>query len=273
MTSLFTLSALIWGSGFGCQPAFTTSGSSGELGALDEEDGEEEEEEIIEEDWDTASLVIISPLSGGFIPLGEPADFVAEIRDGEGELIDWDAISWSSSVDNDWAPEGADFQDSDLSVGRHNLLAQTTLPNGDRLAYSVGAVLVQHEDAGTYVGDANIDLTADYDGTPVTMTCIGAVTLFIDAEGEHGSGETSCTLALLGYDMDVLHIFNLDIDEGDVSGSIAADFSWFDYAFDTNGEVGGGYLGATWADSVFGYADIAGELDLTRISRDTEVSG
>ena len=272
MTGLITFSALIWGGSFGCQPAFTTSESTGDIG----ENGDEvveEEEEVIDEAWDTATLVVTSPVSGDFIPLGEPANFVAEIHDAEGELMEWDAITWTSDVDNGWAPEGAAFEDSDLSVGRHNLLAQTTLPNGDRLAYSIGSVLVQHEDAGTYVGDANIDLTAEYDGTPVTMTCIGAVTLFIDAEGEHGTGETSCTLALFGYDMDVLHIFDLGIDEGEVSGSTSADFSWFDYAFDTNGEVAEGHLGATWADSVLGYADIAGELDVERISRDTEVSG
>ena len=43
MTGLFTLSALIWGSGFGCQPAFTTSegtGDMGVIGAVDEEEGD-----------------------------------------------------------------------------------------------------------------------------------------------------------------------------------------------------------------------------------------
>jgi hypothetical protein len=271
MTGLFTFSALIWSGTLGCQPNFSASEVSvGDVAGDAGGDNTTTPEDPVDEAWDTATLVVTSPLTGDFLPLGEPADFVAEVRDAEGELMDWDAISWSSDVDNGWAPEGADFEDDGLAVGRHNLQVQTTLPNGDRLVYTVGGVLVQHEDAGTYVGDANIDLASEYDGTAYTMTCIGAVILFIDAMGEKGTGETSCTLALMGYDMDVLHIFDLDIQDGQVSGSTSADFSFFAYSFDTLGEVADGQLGATWADNILGYADIAGELDLARISRDTQ---
>ena len=47
------------------------------------------------------------------------------------------------------------------SVGTHTILAQTELPNGDRLAYAIGGVWVQHEDAGTYSGEFQVDFTTD----------------------------------------------------------------------------------------------------------------
>ncbi|WP_298805908.1 hypothetical protein [uncultured Lentibacter sp.] len=41
-------------------------------------------------------------------------------------------------------------------------------------------------------------------------------------------------------------------------------------SFETDGEVDDGVLVADWADNVLGFADIAGSMELERVTRDAE---
>ncbi len=259
---------VIWDSGLvgetGLNPDETgdTATETGDTAPVDTGPSEEELDAI----WGESRLVITSPKSGDFLPFGEPASFEAHVEDVDGEIMDFDEIQWSSDIDGSWTPVGQAFED-ELSVGTHALTAMAELPNGDRLAYTVGGVLVQAEDTGIYTGTVSIDVTVEYDGTPYTVTCIGATTITIDQAGELATGESSCTISLFGYDTDAAQDIELALDDGDLSGEVALDLSFLSYGFDATGTVSDGALSATWTDDVYGYATVEGTLEATRVSR------
>lgn len=258
-----------------CGPKFTVAeGGTGEVGAEDGASGEGDTGAIdsAEPDtsmWDNATLVVTSPASGDFLPLGQTTTFEAHIIGADGVEMDFDEIAWKSDVDTAWGLTGAQVEDGTLGVGTHTITATAVLPNGDRLTYALGGILVQHEDAGTYVGDLMVDLTATYNGTDYTATCIGAATVVIDAYGETGLGSSSCTVSLFGYDIAANHDFNFEIADGAVGGEAAVDLFFTSYAFDAVGAVGDGELTADWAQES-DFFDIVGDLAVTRITRDVE---
>ncbi len=228
-----------------------------------------------EPDWsmyEGATLTVISPESGAFYPLGTPVPFEAVLIAADGSELPMDDIAWATNVDSAWAGSGGEFSD-ELTVGTHTITAQASLPNGDRLGWTVSGVLVQHEDAGTYVGDLSVDFVIEYEGTPITTTCFGAATLYVDAWGEVATGDSGCTLSLLGYELASTYAFDLAVDEGEVEGSAALDLVLWESNFDAVGTVQDGELLAEWESSLLGYIDFAGELDLVRISRETEADG
>jgi len=238
------------------------------------EDGEEDENEWTEEEleaFEGATLVILEPTSGAFVPWGEESDFEAELLDADGEPLDFDEITWTSDAQDDWLPSGLEFEDDSLEAGLHDLSVEARLPNGDRLNTTVGGIRVQHEDAGIYAGALYVDTTAEYEGTELTTTCIGSATLIVDVYGETATGESVCTIALLGYEIDAAHVFDFANQEGDLTGAAAIDLAVIQYEFEIEGEIDDGELSATWGDDVYGYADITGELDLIRITRNTEL--
>jgi hypothetical protein len=218
-------------------------------------------------------LSIVSPESGAFIPLGDEADFEAVVLDTEGNELDWDAIDWSSSTDGDWSFTAAAFTDDSLSVGKHDITASTALPNGDRLAMTVGDVLVQSPYAGTYTGTVYVEIAIDYKGMPYTVSCAGATTIIIDQQGETIGGDSSCLVSLMGFDMDMALALDAGNEAGAVEGEMAVDMMLFDVGIAADGSVSeDGELYVEFADNVMGYADIAGNVDASRISRDTELS-
>lgn len=264
----------------GTKVVFDTSADTGEVGtdtglADDPVDtapadtGPTEEE--LDAIWSGASLVITSPSSGDFLPLGEPASFEASVLGADGNPLAFDEIAWKSDVDSAWAPVGGSFTDT-LAVGTHAITATAALPNGDRLAYTIGGVLVQAEDAGIYAGSVAVDITVEYEGTPYTVTCIGSTTVTVDPTGETATGESSCVIALFGTDTEAAQDIELAVTDGALEGEVALDVSFIEYGFEATGSVGDGQLAAAWSDDVFGYATIEGTLEATRISRYTESS-
>ena len=219
-------------------------------------------------EYDGATLEIISPVSGGFYPLGEGVPFEARVLAADGSELDFDDIDWVTSVDSSWAETGALFE-SELTVGTHTITAVAELPNGDRLGWTVAGILVQHPDAGTYVGDLSVDFTITYKKVPYTTTCIGAATMVVDAWGETALGDSACTTSLLGYDLDSVYAFELGIVDQEVEGDAILDLTWFESQFPATGSVGDGELTLTWADDLLGFVEFAGELNLTRISLET----
>ena len=132
-----------------------------------------------EQDWSAyegASLRIVSPSSADFLPLGEDADFEAELLSVEGEPLEYDDIFWTSSVDEGWSGVGLQFEDDSLDVGIHDITAEVDLPSGDRLAHTIGGVLVQSPFAGTFTGLFAADITYD----TYIITCAGTATLVVD---------------------------------------------------------------------------------------------
>lgn len=223
----------------------------------------------LDAEWDGARLVVEAPLSGDFLPMGEAADFRAVVLGADGTVKDFPDVTWSSDVDTDWALSGADAQDAGLGVGTHAITAEAVLPNGDRLAYSVGGVLVQSAYAGVYVGDLAITAAGDYNGTPVSVGCSGSLTLVVDAEGETAVGDAGCLLSLFGYDIDTQYAFDLVNDDGDLSGEASIDLSFYSLPVDTEGEITeDGELSGSFGADVMGYVTLEGAYTATRITRD-----
>lgn len=222
------------------------------------------DEEELEAEWGEARLEILQPLSGDFLPWEEDNSFEAVVYDSEGNATDFSEISWTSSVDGEWAGAGAAFEDDSLDVGVHTLTATAELPNGDRLVYAVGGVLVQSAYAGTYTGTLSID--AAYDTYQVG--CSGAALLYVDAYGELIDGNAGCSISLQGFDLDLAYLISGDNIGGEVAGTAAVDIFGFEVPMDMRGELSEeGQFSAEFAGDA--YVEIAGTLDLTRISRET----
>lgn len=219
-------------------------------------------------EYDGATLQIVSPQSGEFYPLGEGVPFEAHVLAADGSELPFDGIQWTTDIDSSWSGSGSRFTD-DLTVGLHDISAVAALPNGDRLGWTVGGVLVQAEDAGTYVGDLSVDFTVDYNGTVVTTTCFGAATVIVDAWGQVATGDSSCNVSLLGYELNTTYQFDFDVADQQLDGQAILDLVLFQSQFDATGAVGDGALSADWTNNLLGYIDFTGQLDLSRISRDT----
>ncbi len=219
-------------------------------------------------DWDGATLVINSPLSGDFLAYGEDATFSATVYDAEGAPTDFDDIAWSTNLSDAWLLTGHDVVDASLDVGTHNLTATAELPNGDRLASTVGGVLVQSAYAGIYSGDITVDVTID----AYTVSCVGAVTLTVDVYGEAAVGDATCQLDLYGYAVETTYAIDLANDDGSLSGVSTADLYITTYDFTTDGEITeDGELSGSFLDDVYGYLGVEGVIDASRVTRD--VSG
>ncbi|MBM4368546.1 MAG: hypothetical protein FJ102_20185 [Deltaproteobacteria bacterium] len=226
-------------------------------------------EEALDEQWSNARLVVESPLSASFIPYGADASFVAKVYDAEGTLTDFSDIVWSSDVDTDWTVTGNDLVSNGLDVGTHSITAEAALPNGDRLASTVGGVLVQSIYAGVYVGELNINVSGEYDGQEVAVGCSGPLTLVVDAYGEVVTGEAGCLISLFGYDLDSTYNFDLQNDDGDLSGEAAIDLSWFELPVDTEGSLSeDGELEGGFTADVYGYLALDGEYTASLLTRD-----
>jgi hypothetical protein len=234
-------------------------------------DGTDTAEELVddsgipEETWDGATLQILSPQSGDFIPWEQGGHFEAQIVDAEGVVLPFDEVTWESS-EGDWTGAGLEFDADDLEVGKQDFTAVAHLPNGDRLRYTVGGVLVQSEYAGTYAGTMRVDVAMD----AYTVACAGASTLVIDPEGEAVLGDASCLLSFQGFDLDGVFALDAQNDMGDVEGDIAIEIYGFEIPMELQGEVSSdGAFFAWFEGDAYGYGTFAGELDLVRVSRDT----
>lgn len=233
--------------------------------------GEDTAQAALDAEWDGARLVVESPASGDFLPMGEESEFRAVVYGADGTVKDFPDVTWSSDVDTDWALAGADVMDGALGVGTHAITAEAALPNGDRLAYTVGGVLVQSAYAGVYVGDLSITASGDYNGTPISVGCSGALTLVVDAEGETVVGDAGCLLSLLGYDIDTAYDFELENDEGDLAGTASIDLTFYSLPVETEGELTeDGELSGSFGTDVMGYLTLEGTYEATRITRDLE---
>lgn len=246
----------------------TDTGDGSDLDTLIGYDSAEDTgDTAVDSDWheyDGASLVILSPASGDFLPWSEESTFSAEIHDADGNVMDFDAIAWTSDVDATWAISGTRVVDSALDVGTHALTATAELPNGDRLAYTIGGVLVQSPYAGIYSGTLQID--AAYD--TYAVGCSGATTITVDAYGEAVTGDASCLLSLNGYDLDTAYVLDYINSEGALTGSSAIDLGFYQYDIDTEGTLDvDGNLEAAFTTDLSGLT-LTGTLTATRITRD-----
>ena len=94
----------------GCAPDYTVNpnggdadgdgsdaGDPGDMGGTD--DGTDDGDDWVDDgSYDGANLLIISPESGDFLPLGEDHVFEAVITGTDGSILDFTEISWTSDV-------------------------------------------------------------------------------------------------------------------------------------------------------------------------------
>ena len=223
--------------------------------------------------WDEAWLMVEAPTSGSFLPMNEEAGFEAVVYDVDGENTGFEDIGWTSSADEDWSGTGASFTDDSLPLGKHDFTATAHLANGDRLAYSVGDVLVQSLYAGTYTGSVYVETSLEYDGVAYTFSCAGGANGVVGMEGEEITGDAECMLSLMGYDMDLAFVIEATNTEGAVDGYVGVDLMFYTYEMDGTGKLSeDGEMSIDFSGEVLGYLDLAGTVELSRISRDTELS-
>jgi len=255
-----------------CSDSYKISADTA-VGLLDSAEGSDTADTAEQVDtaaYEGATIVITSPRSGAFLPLGEPGRFTAEVRNPAGEVLPFAEVTWKSDVDSAWSLEGADVTDANLGTGTHALTATAVLPNGDRVAFGVGGVLVQSPYAGIYVGTLSVEGAAEYNGVPIVTACSGALTLTIDAEGEAAVGESSCPLNLFGFDVDTAYAFELEQDEGTLEGETQVLLYGFGtVSFDVEGSVDeDGTIEAGFGGNVFGVLDVTGDFEGVRVTRD-----
>lgn len=217
--------------------------------------------------WDGARLVIDSPQSGAFLPLGSESEFKATVYDKDGNATDFDEVDWASDKDTAWNLLGHDVMDASLSVGRHAITAEALLPNGDRLAYTVGGVLVQSPYAGIYAGTMSMNVAYD----TYQVGCSGAANITVAATGEVVSGDATCQISIQGYDLNSGYVIDLANAQGAVSGNIDLDLQFFQYPLPTTGTVteDGKFDAAFSASFNIGAAiTVDGAIDAVRVSRD-----
>ncbi len=258
----------------GCGPQYLVTEGTFDDEVTDEgaaEDTGSAEKPVEEEDfseYDGASLVIVQPASGDYLPWEEVNAYEAYVMDADGNEMDFEGISWSSNVDEDWLPTGTWIEDDSLGVGTHALTATAELPNGDRLAYTIGGVLVQSAYAGTYTGTTVVEVTI----SGYSAACSGALTAVIDQEGDVGYGDSNCYVSLQGFEIDLDFNYDLENEAGFVVGDAALDIYGYEVPVDLEGELSTeGELYGTFAYDLGDYLAIAGEVEATRISRDTEI--
>lgn len=255
-----------------CSPAYVVTDNSDKTGTFSDgtdsggtDTGPSEEE--LDAIWAGARLEIHSPLSGAFLPLGEDAGFSATVYDAAGNATDFSDITWASSVDSAWALLGADVLDNSLSVGTHTLVAEAQLPNGDRLAYAVGGVLVQSDYAGLYTGV--LSMTAAYD--TYSVGCAGGATVVVDAAGEAVTGEATCLLSLQGFELDGSYVLDMENADGAVAGTVNLDLQWFQLPVDGTGTLdhdGNFTTDFTASFDLGAPITITGHIDASRLTRD-----
>jgi len=217
-------------------------------------------------EFDGATLHVSSPLSGAIHLLDEDVEFEAEILNADGEVMDFDLISWTTDQDEEFSEEGREVS-APLEAGIHSITATAELPNGDRLQTTQGGVRVQGLHTGIYAGSLVMELSGEFQGTPITTNCAGALDFVVDMEGQviDGSGECALNLVVLGS-IDVGYNVNGDIDDDDASGNVSVDVGFFPLDLDWEG----GFEGEDDLIGTFGGTmmmfDMEGTIDAHRLS-------
>lgn len=189
-----------------------------------------------------ATLVVYSPASASIVEIGEPLELKAGIISAEGESLEFDAIEWTSSLQDTGifsGKEGAVY----LDIGKHDITASAQLPNGDRLDWTNGGVRVQSPNAGIYAGSVTISVSGEFQDTPLTASCTGAVDFVVDMAGEVMGGSGSCMIELIVTDgFEVSYDVLGSIVGNEVTGSVQVSTGIFPIPVPWDGEFNDGVL-------------------------------
>jgi hypothetical protein len=222
-----------------------------------------------EPDWsayDGAWARIVSPMPGAVVPWEEMQHYEVIVRNPAGDELEPDAVFWQSSADPDFTGDEASFDSDTLELGTHDLTVLVDLPNGSRVAHSVSGVKVQSLYAGTYAGLFSVDGTVNN----ITVTCTGAALVDLGAQGVIGTGEADCLVSLLGIDVPMTWLFDLENVDGEVTGTGGVDLLGF-FTYDipvTGGSVDpeGAGLQVDFAGPIPFVGELSAFLDAPRVA-------
>lgn len=223
----------------------------------------------VAEDWSGASLVVEAPAPGEVLPYGEDSTFTAYVLDADGGETDFADLVWTTSASS-WTETGVEFESDGLDVGSQAITVEAALPDGTVLKNTIGGIKVQHPDAGTYVGNLTVDISGEYNDLPITASCVGAAIVGVDVYGETATGDSTCIVSLLGFSTEALHVFDFEVDDDAVVGMVSLDLSFFQIDFEVEGGIADSFISAEWATNYGGFIDVAGGMNLERVS--TEVA-
>lgn len=224
---------------------------------------------LTDDDLAGSMLRIVEPRSADFIELEDAHRLVAELTNAEGEALDLDDIVWATDLDPEWSEEGLEIADAALEPGVHEITAEIVLPNGDRLAHTIGGVRVQSRFAGTYAGL----FSANVEAQGVQAPCSGSAVVVVDVRGEQATGDAACVAGLQGFELDLAFLIDLTNDNGQVEGAAAADlFGFFQYDFPAEGTLDpdNGGLDITFGGNAFDQVIVDGRIQLPRVSLESE---
>lgn len=186
-------------------------------------------------DWEGVFARIVHPATGEVILTGQPYTYEVELRHPDGRLMTPSAVEWYASGDLDFWSDQRTFESDALAMGNHTLTSILTLPSGEKVAHSIAGVRVQSRQAGTYAGLFSVDGTVN----AITITCTGAALISVGAVGDLGEGDGDCLVSLLGIDVPMSWVFDLEIaPNGVVTGSGGVDLlGIFSYDIPAEGMV------------------------------------
>ena len=223
----------------------------------DDEDGYPE--------FDGATLEISSPVSAAIYLLDEGLPLQGAVISADGEVMDFEEIVWTSDVEGELAT-GTD-EEADLDWGIKTFTVTADLPNGDRLQTVIGGVRVQGRHTGIYGGNLAINLHAEFEGTPITASCLGGLHFVVDMSGELLLGEEgSCTINLIIMgEMDIGYGVEADVSDDSAEGSIQINTGFIDIPVQFEADFEDDTLTADFEGNAFVFT-FDGSIEAERLS-------
>lgn len=264
MDRLWSLIALIALVLAGCQGETYLSGGDCLPQPGDDDDSADIDDQFTE--FDGSTLHVYSPLPAGIFYLEDDMELDAEVLDTDGEPLDFEDIIWETDLDDDVILEGMSG-DVELDWGIHTITVTADLPNGTRLQTILGGIRVQGVNTGIYSGNFAMNIHAEYQGTPITASCLGGLDFVVEMDGETligDSGQCTINLIIMG-EMDVNYGVEGEVDDDEVTGDIQLDLGFFDLPVGYDGTIEDGEIYAEFGGSVILF-DFDGNIDAHRVS-------
>ena len=236
------------------------TGCTGETFLSAGSDGEEEASE-----FDGATLSITSPLPAAIYFLDEPVPLEGTVLSADGEVLEFEDIVWTTDVEGEIAT-GTNAE-AELDWGIKTFTVTADLPNGDRLQTVLGGVRVQGLHTGIYGGNFSISFSAEFEGTPITASCLGGLNFVVDMSGEVLVGDQgSCTVNLLVIgEFDVGYGVEADVADDSADGNIQINTGFIDIPVAFEGNFEEESLSADFEGNAFLF-EFDGQLQANRLS-------
>lgn len=218
-------------------------------------------------EFDGAVLEVLAPVSGDIYYRDEGVPFEGRVVGADGNILAFDNIVWETDqepgVQIFVGNEGSEY----VNWGIHQITASADLPNGDRLVFASGGVRVQGEHTGVYSGNLHINLSAEFQGTPISGSCNGGLDFTVDMSGTilDGGGECTVDLLVLGQ-FDVSYNLDASVFEDDAEGDLGVDVGFFEIPIQWDGQFEDeDRLLADFSGGAFLF-DMSGDIDAHRVS-------